>query len=286
MDIVSTRNILTEAQNNMYAVPAFNIHNLETMQAVLEGAVEMKSPVIIATTPGTVKYAGLEYLVSMVKSAAKMYNIPIALHLDHCTDIDLLKDCILAGYKSVMIDGSTKSYEENIKITKEVVEFAHRYDVTVEAELGRIGGQEEEIIIDEKDAMLTDPEIALDFVNKTKVDSLAVAIGTAHGVYKLDPELDFPRLKEIRKKIDIPLVLHGASGVPNKDVKMAIDYGISKVNIATELKIPFAEAIKNYFIENPEGNDPRYYLTPGKMAVKKVVMGKIEICGSKNKAIR
>lgn len=286
MEIISTKNLLIDAQNNRYAVPAFNIHNLETMQAVIEGAWEMKSPVIIATTPGTVNYAGLEYLVAMVKAAVDMYDIPIALHLDHCTDVDFLKSCIVSGYKSVMIDASLKSYEENIELTKEVVEFARNYNASVESELGRIGGQEDEIVIDEKDTALTNPEIALDFVNKTKVDSLAVAIGTAHGVYKFDPELDFTRLEEIRKKVDIPLVLHGASGVPDKDIEKAVAYGINKVNIATELKIPFTEAIKTYFLENPKENDPRHYLTPGKIAIKEVVMKKIEICGSKNKAVR
>jgi tagatose 1,6-diphosphate aldolase GatY/KbaY len=284
MDIVSTKDMLLDAMNNKYAVPAFNIHNLETMQAVLEGAWEMKSPVIIATTPGTVNYAGMDYLVAMIKAGAKRYNIPIALHLDHCPDVEFLKECIFAGYKSVMIDASMEDYEDNIKITKDVVEFAHRYEVTVEAELGRVGGQEDERKVDEKDTMLTDPEGALDFVKKTNVDSLAVAIGTAHGVYKLEPKLDFERLKKMSKIIDIPLVLHGASGVPSKSVIKAIEYGICKVNIATELKLPFAEAIKRFFNENPTANDPRKYLTPAKEAAKKVVMDKIKVCRSENRA--
>lgn len=284
MNIVSTKDILINAQNQNYAVAAFNIYNLETMQGVVEGAWEMKSPVIIATTPSTVDYMGLECIVAMVQSNARLYNIPIALHLDHCKDIDLLKKCIKAGYKSVMIDASLKSYEENIEITRNIVEFAHKYNVTVEAELGRIVGQEDEIKIDEKDEMLTDPKVALDFINKTNVDSLAIAIGTAHGVYKLNPNLDFSRLKEIKEKLDIPLVLHGASGVSHEDIKRAIKYGINKVNIATELKIPFTEAIKEYFIENPEDTDPRNYLDPGKQAIKKVVKKKIEVCESKNKA--
>ena len=284
MDIVSTKGMLLDAMKNKYAVPAFNIHNLETMQAVLEGAWEMKSPVIIATTPGTVNYAGMDYLVAMVKVGAKRYNIPIALHLDHCPDVDFLKECILAGYKSVMIDASMEDYEDNIKITKDVVEFAHRYGVTVEAELGRVGGQEDEIKVDEKDTMLTNPEGALDFVERTKVDSLAVAIGTAHGVYKLEPKLDFERLKKMSKIIDIPLVLHGASGVPSESVEKAIEYGICKVNIATELKLPFAEEIKRFFNENPTANDPRKYLTPAKEAAKKVVIDKIRVCRSENRA--
>lgn len=283
MDIISTKNILLEAQKNKYAVPAFNIYNLETLQAVLEATYNMKSPTIIATTPGTVNYAELEYLVAIVKAAAKKYDVPIGLHLDHCSDIDFLKRCIRGGYKSVMIDGSSMSYEENIRVTREVVEFAHKYDVTVEAELGRVGGVEDERIVHEKDGMLTDPKIALDFVNRTNVDSLAVAIGTAHGLYKFEPKLDFDRLKEIRNIIDIPVVLHGGSGVPEDSIIKAIEYGICKVNIATELKIPFAESIQSYFKDNPEANDPRHYFKPGKKAVMKVAMDKIRICGSGNR---
>ncbi|MBU5427076.1 class II fructose-1,6-bisphosphate aldolase [Tissierella pigra] len=283
MDIVSNREMLIEARKNKYAVPAFNIHNLETMKGVIEAAYELKSPLIIATTPGTVKYAGLEFLVAMARAAAKKYDIPIALHLDHCTDVELLKQCIQAGYKSVMIDASLKSYEENISITREVVKYSHRYEVSVEAELGLVGGQEDDRDIDEKDTTLTDPHIALDFIQRTNVDSLAVAIGTAHGVYKSEPKLDFERLSKINSMVSIPLVLHGASGVPHESVIKAVENGISKVNIATELKIPFAEAIKEYFKENPSANDPRYYLTPAKDMVKKIAMEKIKVCGSANR---
>lgn len=284
MDIVSTKEILLDAKKNKYAVPAFNIHNLETMQAVLEGAWEMKSPVIIATTPGTIDYAGMDYLVAIAKAGAKRYNIPIALHLDHCPRVEFLKECIYAGYKSVMIDASLKDYEDNINITKDVVEFAHKYGVTVEAELGRVGGEEDERKVEEEDTMLTDPKMALGFVERTKVDSLAVAIGTAHGVYKLEPKLDFERLIKMNEIIHVPLVLHGASGVPSGSITSAIEYGICKVNIATELKIPFAEEIKKFFNENPLANDPRKYLTPAKDAAKKVVIEKIKICRSRNRA--
>ena len=167
MNIVSTKEMLLDARKNNYAIPAFNIHNLETMQAVLEGAYEMKSPIIIATTPGTVNYAGMDFLVNMAEAGAKNFNIPIALHLDHCTDVDFIKECISAGYKSVMIDASKLDYNKNIAITKDVVEFAHKYGATVEAELGKIGGVEDDIIVDEKDAYLTDPNMALDFIEKT-----------------------------------------------------------------------------------------------------------------------
>lgn len=284
MEITSTKKILNDAKKNKYAVPAFNIHNLETMQAVVDGAYRMKSPLILATTPGTVNYAGMDYIVAMANVAAKKHNIPIALHLDHCTDIDFIKKCITAGYKSVMIDGSLKSYEENIDVTKEVVEFAHRHGVTVEAELGVVGGQEDERIIKEEDTMLTDPKMALDFVVKTNIDSLAIAIGTAHGIYQLEPKLDFSRLKKVNEMIEIPLVLHGGSGVSSESIKKAIEYGISKVNIATELKLPFSDAIKEYFNHNPEASDPRHYLKPGKEAIVKIVMEKIKICGSGNRA--
>lgn len=283
MDIISSRELLLDAKRNGYAVPAFNIHNLETFHAVIEGVREMKSPVIIATTPGTVNYAGMEYLVAISKTAAKKYDIPIALHLDHCTDLEFLKDCVRAGYKSVMIDASLKEFQENIDLTREAIEFAHKYDATVEAELGKLGGQEDDIIVDEKDSMFTDPEMALEFVKQTGVDSLAVAIGTAHGVYKSEPKLDFERLQKMHEIIDIPLVLHGASGVDSESVKRAIKNGICKVNIATELKIPFAETIKQYFEDNPQANDPRKYLTPAIEKVKEVVIEKIKMCGSLNR---
>lgn len=284
MNIISSREMLLRAKRDGYAIPAFNIHNLETMQGVLEAAWEMKSPVIIATTPGTVKYAGMDYLVSMAEVGTKRYSIPIALHLDHCEEVDFIERCIYAGYKSVMIDASMKSYDENISMTKEMVEFAHIHDVTVEAELGKIGGQEDEKVVDKRDAAYTDPELAAEFVAATNVDSLAIAIGTAHGVYKDEPKLDFERLIEIKNRVQVPLVLHGASGVPEDSIIKAVGYGICKINIATELKIPFSQEIKRFFEMNPKESDPRKYLTPGKEALKKVAMEKIKICGSCNKA--
>lgn len=284
MDIVSTKDMLLDARKNNYAIPAFNIHNLETMQAVLEGAREMKSPIIVATTPGTVNYAGVNFLVNMAKAGAKNFKIPIALHLDHCGDVDFVKNCISAGYKSVMIDASLKEYEENIRLTKEVVEFAEKYGATVESELGVVGGREEERKVDEKDALYTDPNMALDFVEKTKIDSLAVAIGTAHGLYKLEPKLDIDRLEEIRNAVCVPLVLHGASGVPEESVKEAVKHGICKINVSTELKMAFIKEIKKYLKENPSANDPRHYLTPGKEAIKNIVIDKIKICGCENRA--
>lgn len=281
--LVSTKQMLLDAQKNGYAVPAFNIHNLETIQVVVETACEMRSPVILAATPSTVKYAGVEFLYEMAKAATGKYDIPIALHLDHHESIEDIKKAIDMGYKSVMIDASHHEFANNIDIVKSIVDYAHKYDVTVEAELGKLGGQEDDLVVDEKDAMYTNPEQAIEFVEKTGIDSLAVAIGTAHGLYKSEPKLDFDRLGEIRKKVSIPLVLHGASGVPFESVQKTIDLGITKVNIATELKIPFAQAIKEFFDANPNESDPRKYLIPAKNAMKNVVIDKITMCKSSNR---
>jgi tagatose 1,6-diphosphate aldolase GatY/KbaY len=284
MFIVSTRQLLLDGQKNKYAVPAFNIHNLETVQVVIEAANEMKSPVILAATPGTIKFAGKDYLQSIVDIGAKNSIVPIAFHLDHHEEFDKIKDSIDLGCKSVMIDASAHTFEENIRRVKEVVDYAHRFDVTVEAELGKLVGQEDDLVVDEKDSQFTDPRMAKEFVERTGIDSLAVAIGTAHGLYKSEPKLDYNRLKEIRGLVDIPLVLHGASGVPEESVRKSIELGICKVNIATELKIPFSDAIKEYFSENPHANDPRKYLVPAKEAMKKVVINKILMCQSSNRA--
>ena len=282
-NILSTREMLRRAQNEGYAVPAFNIHNLETFQVVIETAAELRSPVIIAGTPGTIDYAGGEYIVSMAEVAAKKYDIPIAIHLDHFEDRKEIKHYVDLGFKSTMIDASHEEYDSNIIIVKEIVEYAHKFDATVEAELGRLGGQEDDLIVDEKDAMYTNPDQAVDFVKQTGIDSLAIAIGTAHGLYAGEAKLDFERLREIKSKISIPLVLHGASDVPDELVKEAIANGICKVNVATDLKIPFSDAVKEYFIENPKANDPRKYMAPGKEAMKKIVAHKIMVCGSNNR---
>lgn len=282
--ILSTREMLKKAQKEGYAVPAFNIHNLETLQVVVETANELKSPVILAGTPSTIEYAGGDYLVSMAKVASEKYDIPIAIHLDHFEDVEKIKGYVREGFNSTMIDASHEAYEDNIRIVSEVVEYAHKFDATVEAELGRLGGQEDDLVVDEKDAMYTNPDQARDFVEKTGIDSLAVAIGTAHGLYKGKAKLDFDRLKEIRAKVDVPLVLHGASDVPDELVKKAIELGICKVNIATDLKIPFSDAVKRYFNDNPNANDPRKYMTPGKEAMKEIVKHKILLCGSNRKA--
>jgi tagatose 1,6-diphosphate aldolase GatY/KbaY len=281
--ILSTERILINAMKDGYAVPAFNIHNLETIQVVVETAFEMRSPVILAGTPGTISYAGAEYIVAIVTAAARMYDIPMAIHLDHFEDTLKLKNHINAGFKSCMIDASREMFEENIRITKEIAQYAHLYGVTVEAELGMLGGQEDDLVVDAKNAIYTDPASAVEFVKRTGIDSLAIAIGTAHGLYKGKPKLDLERLKKIREIVNIPLVLHGASDVPDELVRKAIELGINKVNIATDLKIPFSSAIKKYFKENPGESDPRKYLTPAKAAMKEIVKHKIEVCGSANR---
>ncbi|UTV29628.1 tagatose bisphosphate family class II aldolase [Photobacterium atrarenae] len=283
MYLISSREMLKRAQQGGYAVPAFNIHNLETVQVVVETASELGSPVILAGTPGTFDYAGTDYLISICKEAAQKHTIPLVLHLDHHEDISDIKTKVERGVRSVMIDGSHYSFEQNIDIVRHVVQHSNRFDASVEAELGRLGGQEDDLIVDSADALLTDPASAAEFVRRTGIDSLAVAIGTAHGLYKSEPKLDFDRMAQIREVVDIPLVLHGASGIPEEMVQRCITLGACKVNVGTELKIAFADAVKHYFAEHPEANDPRKYIVPGKQAMKQVVIDKIRMCGSEGK---
>ncbi|MDD9312517.1 tagatose bisphosphate family class II aldolase [Cytobacillus firmus] len=282
--IVNTLEMFQKASEEKYAIPAFNIHNLETFQVVVDTAAELNSPVILASTPGTISYSGGDYLVSMGSAAAERYDIPISLHLDHFESFEEIKKYIDFGFKSVMIDASHHPFDENVKIVKQVVEYAHEHGVSVEAELGRLGGVEDDLVVDEKDAKFTNPEQAREFIELTGIDSLAVAIGTAHGLYKGEPKIDFERLEDIHSVVNIPLVLHGASDIPDAMVKRTIKLGICKVNIATDLKIPFSNAVKQYFNENPDANDPRKYMTPGKDAMKEVVVEKILMCGSNGKA--
>ncbi|MFQ1005787.1 tagatose bisphosphate family class II aldolase [Gilliamella sp. CG22] len=283
MSIISSHNMLKKAQHEHYAVPAFNIHNLETMQVIVETVAELQSPVILAGTPGTYCYAGTENIIAIAEALSKKHNVPLAIHLDHHEEYDDIVEKINSGIRSVMIDGSHFSFEENIALVKRVVDYAHRYDVSVEAELGRLGGVEDDLVVDAKDALYTNPKQAVEFIERTGIDSLAIAIGTAHGLYKSEPKLDFDRLSEIRSMVDIPLVLHGASGVPDKDVRECIQRGICKVNVATELKIAFSDALKHYFIENPNANDPRHYMKPAKAAMKEVVKKIITTCGCAGK---
>lgn len=284
MKLHNTKKMLLDAQAGHYAVPAFNIHNLETLSTVVETAAEMCSPVIIAATPSTVAYAGKDYLIALVGTAMEKYDIPMSFHLDHHEDVADIEDTVAAGCRSVMIDASKLPYEENVKKVQQVVAFSHTCHATVEAELGRLVGQEDNVVVTDADKAYTNPDDAVRYVEETGIDSLAVAIGTAHGLYKGRPKLDFDRLKEIRARVSVPLVLHGASDVPDELVEKAISLGITKVNIATDLKIPFANAVKEFFKEHPEANDPRKYMTPGKQAMKEVVIHKIKVCGSEGRA--
>lgn len=284
MSLSNPMEYLKLAQKNRVAIAAFNVHNMETIQAVAEGAAEENAPVIIQTTPGTLNHAGIGYIEANVKQAAALFNVPLALHVDHCSSFETIIQCLRHGYTSLMIDAARLPFADNVALVKKVVEIAHCVGVPVEGELGRIGGVEEQLSVDEREATFTVPEEAETFVAMTGIDSLAIAIGTAHGEYKGEPKLDFERLSAIRARVNIPLVLHGASGVPDAAVREAIRRGICKVNIATELKIPMAQAIQECFQKNSRENDPRHYLGSAKEAVKKVVRAKIRLCGASNLA--
>jgi tagatose bisphosphate family class II aldolase len=280
MGLVSSKELLYNAMKRGYAIAAFNIHNLETFQAVMDAAESEKSPVIIQTTVGTIKYVGIDYIIAIAKTAAKNYNIPLSLHLDHCEELEIIYKCIDLGYTSVMIDGSKLPLDKNIELVKKVVDYAHKKNVQVEAELGRVGGTEDDLTVSEYEAYLTDPDMAVEYVKKTEIDSLAIAIGTAHGMYKGIPKIDFDRLKTIRKLINIPLVLHGASDVPDDMIRRAVHLGINKINIATDLKNAFSSALREFFKQNPNETDPRKYFMLAKNAVKEVAISKIRLARS------
>jgi tagatose 1,6-diphosphate aldolase GatY/KbaY len=283
MTLVTTKEILLKAQKEKYAVGAFNVENMEMVIAVLSAAEEMNAPVIMQTTPSTLKYAGVDYFFGNVKAAADKTTIPVALHLDHGTDFALAVQAMKAGYTSIMIDGSHNEYEENIAITKRVVDVATAIGIPVEAELGKVGGKEDDLDGGVGDSY-TNPEEAKEFVERTGVSSLAVAIGTAHGFYKGEPKLDFDRLSSLQKAVSIPLVLHGASGVPDVAVQEAVQKGMAKVNFATELRVAYSKGIKEYLKAYPETYDPKKYNLAGMDTVKELVKHKIEVCGSRNKA--
>lgn len=280
MSIISTKYLLQDAQAKGYAVPAFNIHNAETIQAIVEVCSEMQSPVILAGTPGTFKHIAFEEIYALCSAYSRSFKIPLAIHLDHHETLADIRRKVNAGVRSAMIDGSHFPFAENVKLVKSVVDFCHLNDCSVEAELGRLGGVEDDMDVDEESAFLTDPQEARRFVEQTGVDSLAVAIGTAHGLYTKKPKIDFQRLGEIREVVSVPLVLHGASDVPNEYVRRTIALGVCKVNVATELKIAFSNAVKAWFADNPDGNDPRFYMRVGMEAMKAVVRSKIRVCGS------
>lgn len=282
--LVTGSELLLDARKNGYAVGAFNVNNMEIVQAIIEAAEETNSPVILQASQGGIKYAGIEYIAALGLTAARNAKVPVALHLDHGTDFDQVMLCIRHGFTSVMIDGSRFALDENIAYTKKVIEVAHAVGVSVEAELGKIGGTEDHITVDEKDATFTDPEEALRFVNETNVDFLAIAVGTAHGVYKGIPKIDFDRITAIRNLIDIPLVLHGSSGVPEEALKQAIPLGINKINIDTDLRIAFANGVKEFIKNNPDNIDPRKIIGPAKIAMREKIIEKMHIFGSAGRA--
>ena len=283
MSLVTTKELLLDAQKNGYAVGAFNVENMEMVQAVVAAAEELKSPVIMQTTPSTVKYASPEMFYANVAAAAKDASVPVVMHLDHGSSFELAVHAFRAGYTSIMIDGSHSVFEENIAITKSVVDVCHAGNVPVEAELGKVGGKEDDLD-GGNGGGYTVPSEAVEFVEKTGIDSLAVAIGTAHGVYKGTPKLDVERLSEIREVVSIPLVLHGTSGVPDEAVKECIRRGISKVNYATDLRIAFSNGVKEYLAANPDAFDPKKYNAVGREKVKEYVMSKMLVCGSNGRA--
>lgn len=283
MELTTTKKILKEAQDGHYAIGAFNVENMEMVMAVISAAEEMNAPVIMQTTPSTVKYAGLDYFLANVKVAASKAKVPVVMHLDHGSSFELASQAYREGYTSIMIDGSHSDFESNIEISKLVVDMCKPSGIAVEAELGKVGGKEDDLDGGDGDAY-TDPLQAKEFVERTGVDSLAVAIGTAHGMYKGEPHLDLDRLSEIRKVVSVPLVLHGGSGIPDEKVQESIRRGICKVNYATELRIAFTNGVNKYLAEKPDTIDPKKYNKAGMEEVKEFVKEKIKVCGCENKA--
>lgn len=305
--LVTNRELLDAARDGAYAVGAFNINNLEFLQAIASAAEELNSPAIIAVSEGAMKYAGFENLVSMTRTVAETKKVRISLHLDHGKDMDVIERCIEEGFTSVMIDGSHLPFEENVEVTARVVEMASKNGVSVEGELGRLAGIEDNVSVEEQDARFTDPDEAARFVSGTGVDALAVAVGTSHGAYKFKGEakLAMGRLREIASKVDIPLVLHGASGVDQEHVRIANEFGaeisnargvpdeaiseavrtgICKINIDTDMRIAFTAFTRRHFAENRANIDPRKYLGAGRAAVGEVVRTKMRLFGSEGKA--
>lgn len=282
MALVTTKEMLLDAQKRSYAVGAFNVENMEMVQAVLAAAEELRAPVIMQTTPSTVKYAGLDYYYANVKAAAERTDVPVAIHLDHGSSFELAMQALRVGYTSIMIDGSHSVFEENIAVSKRVADACAPSGIPVEAELGKVGGKEDDL--DGGAGGYTDPMEAKEFVERTGVTSLAVAIGTAHGVYVGEPKLDLDRLSEVRKVVDIPLVLHGASGLSDEAVMESIKRGICKVNFATELRIAYSDGVKELLKEAPDTFDPKKYGAVGREHVKQLVMNRMKVCGCDGKA--
>lgn len=284
MPFATLKEVLAAAEAGGYAVGAFNANNMEIVQAIVEAAERERSPVILQASQGALKYAGVAYIASMVRAAVETSSIPVVLHLDHGTSFTQTMLCLRHGFTSVMFDGSKYSLAENIAATRRVVEVAQAMGASVEGELGKIGGTEDDISVDEREALLTDPEEARRFVEETKVDALAVAIGTAHGPYSGEPQLDFSRLAAIDRLTAVPLVLHGASGVPDNSIRQAVAQGVRKINIDTDLRQAFTQGVRQAMLASPGEYDPRKLLGPAKEAMKAVVREKIRLFGCCGKA--
>ena len=282
--LVTTKEMLLDAQKNHYAVGAFNIENLEFVMAVLAAAEETKSPVIMQTTPGTVKSAGLDYFYGMVKAAAARASVPVALHLDHGDGFDRCMQALRVGYTSVMIDGSHESFEDNIALTASVARVGAAMGVPVEAELGKVGGKEDDGPAVEGENPYTDPDEAREFVERTGCTSLAIGVGTAHGVYTETPHIEQDVVKAIRAAVDVPLVLHGTSGVPDDQVAEAVKNGICKVNYATELRQAYTKGFMGYMAENPGCFDPKKPAKLGMAEITNIVKVRMENLGSVGRA--
>lgn len=280
--LVTSSGMLLDAQKRGYAVGAFNCENMEMVKAIIAAAEELRAPVMLQTTPSTIRYASPDMYAAMVAAEAKHASVPVCLHLDHGSSFELAVQAIKAGYTSVMIDGSKLPFEENIALSKRVADVAAAVGIPCEAELGKVGGKEDDLVADADTN--TDPMEAKTFVERTGVTSLAVAIGTAHGFYVGTPVLDKERLSEIRKVVDIPLVLHGASGLSDQDVMDCVARGICKVNFATELRKAFTDACRKVAEDDPKAFDPKVFCKAGMAAVKELVMGRMKVCGCDGKA--
>jgi ketose-bisphosphate aldolase len=285
MSLVTLRSVLRASLKGNYAVGSFNFFGLENVQGIIKGAANLKAPVIVQASPGAVKHMGEKAICGMVAGLADESGVPVVLHLDHATDYDFICRCINNGFTSVMIDASRKSLQENIDLTSRVVDYAARRGVSVEAELGKVGGSEEEIKVEDKDAYFTNPEDVVTFVKATGIDALAIAVGTIHGFYKSEPKLDFDRIAAIRNLSDIPLVLHGGTGIPDNDLTRAIFLGINKINVGTELwLVGYGNTLKKYASIMPDNSDPRKVMEQVREACMRIVEEKITVFGSAGKA--
>lgn len=282
MPLVNSKGMLLKAKQGHYAVGAFNVENMEMIKAVINAAEELKAPVMLQTTPSTIKYGTVETYQAMVSAEAKKATVPICLHLDHGNSFELAEHAINEGYTSVMIDGSGLPFEENIAISKKVVKMAFKHQIPVEAELGKVGGKEDDL--EAKADSNTNPKEAKEFVERTGIDSLAIGIGTAHGFYIGTPVLDVDRLSKVKEVVSIPLVLHGASGLTDEQIQECVKRGICKVNFATELRAAYSSAVRKCLADDSDIIDPKKFGVKGIADVQELVKGRIKVCGSVGKA--